>query len=274
MAALADEIAELDWYHTLELAPGVVTPGWLDPRPVVPQIPFPASLAGKRCLDVGTFNGFWAFEMERRDAAEVMAIDVLDPAGWDWPARSTPDVHEAIATRHAGGAGFEIAKRELGSSVERLDRSVYDLDPAEVGEFDLVYLGSLLIHLRDPVAALERVRSVCRGELIVVDGIDLPLSLLFPRRPVATLEGISRPWWWYPNVAGLAAMIEAAGFDVVEAPRRIYVPRGDGWGLRRLAPHKLTYRQGRYELVVAWKGDPHAVVVARPSLMSPSEPGG
>ena len=173
----------------------------------------------------------------------------------------------ARRSRSATRAGPASRSRSAssGSSVERLDRSVYDLDPADVGEFDFVYVGSLLVHLRDPVAALERVRGVCRGELIVVDGIDLPLSLLFPRRPVATLEAIARPWWWHPNVAGLAAMVEAAGFDVVEAPRRIYVPRGQGWWLRRLAPHKLTYRQGRYELVVAWKGDPHAVVVARPA---------
>ena len=123
------------------------------------SVPFPDSLAGKRCLDIGTFNGFWAFEMERRGAEEVVAIDVLDPARWDWPVRSPSDVREAIGKRQAGGAGFEIAKRELGSSVERLDRSVYDLDPADVGEFDLVYLGSLLLHLRDPVAALERVRA-------------------------------------------------------------------------------------------------------------------
>jgi tRNA (mo5U34)-methyltransferase len=265
MTSLAEEVAGLDWYHTLELAPGVLTPGYLDTRPVVAQVPFPESLAGQRCLDVGTFNGFWAFEMERRGADEVVGIDVLDPARWDWPAGSTPDVREAIAKRQAGGAGFEIAKRELGSSVERLDRSVYDLDPAVDGEFDLVYLGSLLVHLRDPVAALERVRSVCRDRLIVVDGIDLPLSLMFPRRPVATLEGISRPWWWYPNTAALAGMIEAAGFDIVEGPRRIYVPRGPGWQIRRLAPRKLAYRQGRYELIVAWKGDPHAVVVARPA---------
>jgi tRNA (mo5U34)-methyltransferase len=265
MTTLADEIAALDWYHTLELAPGVVTAGYLDTRPVVSEIPFPDSLAGKRCLDVGTFNGFWAFEMERRGADEVVAIDVLDPARWDWPAGSTSDVHQAMAKRHARGAGFEIAQRELNSSVERLDRSVYELDPAEIGEFDLVYVGSLLVHLRDPVAALERVRSVCRDTLIVVDGIDLPLSLAFPRRPVAVLEGISRPWWWYPNTACLVSMVQAAGFDLVERPRRLFIPRGPGRYARRLAPHKLTYRQGRYELIVAWRGDPHAVVVARPA---------
>jgi tRNA (mo5U34)-methyltransferase len=50
----------------MELAPGVLTPGWLDHRGAVARVPFPDSLEGKRCLDVGTFNGFWAFEMERR----------------------------------------------------------------------------------------------------------------------------------------------------------------------------------------------------------------
>lgn len=265
-ASLAADVARLEWYHTLELAPGVVTPGWLDTRGVVPEIPFPASLEGKRCLDVGTFNGFWAFEMERRGADEVVAVDVLEPSAWDWPARAEQETIDAIATRHAGGAGFELAKRALGSAVERLDRSVYDLDPAELGEFDLVYVGSLLIHLRDPVRALERVRSVCRGTLIVVDGIDPLLTLLFRRRPVATLEGLGRPWWWYANAAGVARMIEGAGFDVVDGPRRLYMPPGPAWHLPRFRPRALKDRQGRYALLVAWKGDPHVVVVARPGL--------
>ena len=265
MTALAEEIAELDWYHTLELAPGVLTPGWLDTRAVVGEIPFPDSLAGMRCLDLGTFNGFWAFEMERRGAEEVVAIDVLDPARWDWPSRSTPDVHEAIAKRHARGAGFEIAKRELGSSVERLDRSVYDLDPDDVGQFDLVYVGSLLVHLRDPVAALERVRSVCRGSLIVVDGVDFFLSIVLRRTPVAAFEGMGRPWWWTANATGLASMVQAAGFDVTAGPRRIYIPPGPGWPVRRLNPRGLRHRTGRFALLAAWKGDPHAVLAARPS---------
>jgi tRNA (mo5U34)-methyltransferase len=129
---LATEVAELDWYHTMELAPGVVTPGWLDLRPIVDQVPFPASLAGKRCLDVATFNGFWAFEMERRGAGEVIGIDVLDPMDWDWPAGSDPETISIMASRQARGRGFDIAKRETGSSVQRIERSVYDLDEARV----------------------------------------------------------------------------------------------------------------------------------------------
>jgi tRNA (mo5U34)-methyltransferase len=262
-SGVAEEIARLDWYHTFELAPGVVTPGWLDTRRVVSKIPFPASLAGKRCLDVGTFNGFWAFEMERRGASEVVAIDLLDPEAWDWPVTSSSATKKAIARRHANGIGFEIVKRELGCSAERVDKSVYDLDPADIGEFDLIYLGSLLIHLRDPVRALERVRSVCRGSLIVVDGIDVGLSLLHRRQAVANLDGRGRPWWWYANEAGVVRMVEAAGFELVSGPKRLYVPPGPGRKLRRFSPKALRNRDGRYALTVAWKGDPHVVIEAR-----------
>src|SRR6266542_4227201 len=93
----ADPIAELRdavasrpvWYHTLELAPGLVTPGWFDLRPIVQLMPWP-DVRGKRCLDVGTYDGFLAFEMERRGAAEVLAVDIDDHSKWDWP----PDVRQ------------------------------------------------------------------------------------------------------------------------------------------------------------------------------------
>jgi tRNA (mo5U34)-methyltransferase len=262
--SLREQVGALEWYHTMELAPGVETPGWNDTRPILGEIPFPASLAGKRCLDVGTFDGYWAFEMERRGASEVIAIDLIDPDTWDWPAGPDPEVIAAIGVRKAGGRGFEIAQRELGSSVKRLEKSVYDLDRAEVGTFDLVFVGSLLVHLRDPVLALERVRSVCSGTVIVMDGIDLLLTLIFPRRAVATFDGVGRPWWWTVNQLGLARMIEAAGLDIAEGPRRMYIPPGRGQPLPRLNPKLLTTRLGRYSLVLARKGDPHAVVVARP----------
>ena len=261
---LQAEVDALEWYHTIELAPGVVTPGWLDTRAVAPRIPFPASLAGKRCLDVGTFDGFWAFEMERRGASEVVAVDILDPAEWDWPAGCDPEVVAEIGRRKGAGRGFEIARRELGSSVTRLERSVYDLGPEELGRFDLVYVGSLLVHLRDPVRALDRIRSVCAGTVMLVDGIDLQLSLLFPRHPTATLHAKGRPWWWYPNQAALARMIEAGGFEITDGPRRIFMPPGPGQQLAPLRARLLTSRAGRDALLVARFGDPHAVVVARP----------
>jgi tRNA (mo5U34)-methyltransferase len=254
-----------EWYHTIELAPGIVTPGWFDTRAVVPELPFPDSLARKRCLDVATFDGFWAFEMERRGAAEVHAIDVLDPRMWDWPVTSTEETVAAINRRKEGGRGFDVAHRALGSSVTFEERSVYDLDLAEVGEFDFVYVGSLLLHLRDPVRALERVRSVCRGQLLLVDNIHLPLTILHPRRAVADFDGDGRPWWWKANLAALTRMLRAAGFEPDEGPRRIFMPPGRGHPSRRsLRPRMLRTAEGRHIALTALKGDPHAAILAHP----------
>jgi tRNA (mo5U34)-methyltransferase len=254
-----------EWYHTIELSPGIVTPGWFDTRQVVNQLPFPESLAGRRCLDIATFDGFWAYEMERRGAEEVHAIDVLDPRAWDWPVTATEESVAAIGQRKEGGRGFEVAHAALGSRVRFQEMSVYDLDPAETGEYDFIYVGSLLLHLRDPVRALERVRAVCRGQLLLVDGIDIALSLLHARRAAASFDGVDRPWWWKPNVAALAAMVRAAGFELERPPQRLFMPPGRGHPrVRDIRPSMLRSGEGRHVVLTALKGDPHAAILARP----------
>ena len=73
-----DVLPMFDWWHTIEVAAGVVTPGGWDLRATAGRLPWPVVLAGMRCLDLGTMDGFWACELEHRGAAEVVAIDVLD----------------------------------------------------------------------------------------------------------------------------------------------------------------------------------------------------
>jgi tRNA (mo5U34)-methyltransferase len=261
--ALTRRINEVQWYHTLELAPGLVTHGWFDLRGLAPRLPWP-DLQGARCLDVGTFDGFWAFEMERRGAAEVVAVDLLSPGDWDWPYGSTPEAVSEIGERKRAGAGFEVARDALSSTVTRHDMSVYDLDEATLGSFDFVYVGSLLLHLRDPVRALERVRRVCRGSLLLVDAIDLTLTARHPRRPVASLDGRGRPWWWKPNLAGLVRMVEVAGFQLLQRPQRVFMPPGAGQGRPRPSLNLLRNRTTREMTFHALRGDPHAAIRARP----------
>jgi tRNA (mo5U34)-methyltransferase len=71
----------LHWYHTLELPGWEVTAGWFGPRGLRPGA-MAGPVHGLRCLDVGTWDWFWAFEMERRGATEVVAIDVPYPRSW------------------------------------------------------------------------------------------------------------------------------------------------------------------------------------------------
>jgi tRNA (mo5U34)-methyltransferase len=263
---LAERIAGIEWYHSIDLGSGVVTPGWFDTRAAAAKVPLPARLDGTRCLDVGTWDGFWAFEMERRGAHEVVAIDVLDPARWDWPAKTRGGMGvEVLRAVKGASEGFAVARDALGSRVEREDLSVYDLDPQRHGTFDVVFLGSLLLHLRDPVGALERIRAVTAGRAVIADSIELVPTLIWPRTPVARLDGGERPWWWQPNRAALLRMVRSAGFLVEHATRPYFVPTGPGHPrppLRTLPP-RLRTAQGREEIVAALAGVPHVAVLAR-----------
>ena len=270
-AAVAREVAARDWYHTIELAPGLVTPGYFDLRELAAEI-LPASLAGARCLDIGTFDGFWALEMMRRGAAEVLAIDILDPRQWDWPVDSSDAARQAVGARKGSGDGFALVTRVLEQPIERRELSVYDLDRARTGGFDFIYVGSLLLHLRDPVRAITAVRGVCDGHALFVDAIDPLLTRLRPRLPLATLDGIGRPWWWQPNLAGLARMIESGGFEIEGRPRRVRMKAGKGFPRRLPDPRLLRHRRVRVELRNGYIGDPHGVVMGRPRATTAAAP--
>ena len=266
MSALAQDVAGVDWYHTIDLPGDIVTPGHLDNRPSLARMPLPASLHGKRCLDIGTWDGFWAFEMERRGAAEVVALDVDDSRRWDWPGSAPHQKIELFRARKHGRTSFEIAHGALGSSVHRIDASVYDLSPAEFGEFDFVFMGSLLLHLQDPGRALTAIRSVTRGEFLSNDTISLLLSILRPRTPTAELYALDEPRWWTPNVAGLKRLVRSGGFDIVSSGRPYFVPWGDGYQapglrLRQLAAHNVTHMLGHLTRL----GVPHMWILARPT---------
>jgi tRNA (mo5U34)-methyltransferase len=213
------------WYHTIELAPGVVTPGWFDLRRVLRKLPWP-EVEGLRCLDVATYDGCLAFELERRGAAEVIATDVASHADWDWLPRERDHgvaFLDAIAGRK--GRGFEIAAAALGSKVRREFVSVYDLSPEVHGTFDVVVCGALLLHLRDPFRALNAIRGVCNGRFLSIEQVDFLLTLTRRRLPAFDLVAKDGQWL-VPNVAGHRRMLEIAGFEIERAIRPFAEPFG------------------------------------------------
>jgi tRNA (mo5U34)-methyltransferase len=260
---LADQVASSAWYQTIALPGGIVTPGNFDTRDELRRVPLPKRLDGMRCLDVGTADGFWAFEMERRGASEVLAIDLRDPARLDWPG---PPKSEA-RMRELGGPelnrhrGFPIAHEALRSRVQWREMSVYDLDPASVGRFDFVFVGSLLLHLRDPVAALAATRRVLDGQLLSVDALSPLLTLLHPTQPIARLEAPGWPMWWALNLAAYRRLFDAAGLEVIASGRPFLLRTGPGFGETPRSRRPLYQRLQRQ--IVSRGGILHAWVRAR-----------
>ncbi|HSL18217.1 MAG TPA: methyltransferase domain-containing protein [Methylomirabilota bacterium] len=203
------------WWHCIELAPGIVTPGEdsnRDKLPVLEGLGLPERLDGVRALDIGCSDGYFAFELERR-GADVMAIDFVD----------------------AAATGFAVAKAILGSRVEYRVDSVYNLRPQVHGRFDLVFFLGVLYHLRKPLAALDAVRSVLPvgGQLYVATFL-IDEHVALPDGGVTTLERLNPklrdiPLWqacprdslngdwtncFAPNLRALQVALEEAEFAV------------------------------------------------------------
>ena len=132
---------------------------------------FPEDLSGKTVLDVGCRVGYFCFEAARRGAARVV--------GLDWNARAIARGREL-----AECLGLEVEFRLADADRELPDES-----------FDYVLCLNLLHHLRDPLAALERMGAITRDRLALEVagfgwndranlGMPWPLALLLSRLPV------------------------------------------------------------------------------------------
>jgi tRNA (mo5U34)-methyltransferase len=234
--ALRRAVAAQAWFHTIDLGHGIVTPGRDESARKLAWLRLPGDLRGQSVLDVGAWDGFFSFEAERRGAARVVA---LDSAAWREPAWGPG----GFGTK----AGFELARRALGSSVEDVELELDAISPDTVGRFDLVLFLGVLYHLKHPWLALERVASVCDGLLVVETHADLldlrrPAMALYPGAEVAG----DASNWWGPNAGALVAMLREEGFASVSVVHREPAPyRYARAAYRRLRGPRFRAQQGR-----------------------------
>jgi tRNA (mo5U34)-methyltransferase len=243
---LAAQVAAIVWYHSFDLPGGVSTPGLFDHRKVVDKLPLPDSLAGQRCLDVAASDGFWSFELARRGAAEVVSVDLPDATQQDYSGPPSDEPARAAGSGRANQA-FAIVKEATGLNVTRVDGSVYDLDSMGLGQFDFVFMGNILLHLRDPILALQQVRSVTKGEgeFFSYESISLPQTILRPLSPTGQFALGDENRFWTPNMRGHRRMVEAGGFKVFAHGGPLFQPFGPLWPKRPTSRpknlHEVTY---------------------------------
>src|SRR5687767_9256301 len=207
------------WFHCIDLGGGLVTktqsavgepvehprPTWEKVRAALPE-----DVAGMSVLDVGCNAGFYAVELKRRGAARVLGVD---------SQRNL--VRQAAFVRDA-----------LGLDIEYRRMSVYDLDPRELGQFDVTLALGLVYHCKHLVLALEKLFAVTRELLVLETAIYPPehspgsfnyevgglRPLLHPlayvENPGEAKEAIYN--WFLPGVEALTALLRNVGFDEVE----------------------------------------------------------
>jgi len=220
-------VADYEWYHTVDLGHGIVTPGQYDLQPILKNYGLPDTLAGKSVLDVGPGHGFFAFEFERRGAS-VATTELPNWAEHD----ASPALQEEFArvgdlpeAYHRGAFGFAIQARR--SPLQRYFCNVYDLTPERVGTYDLVFCASVLLHLTDPLRALFAIRKVSRDQAIICTGIDSVAAVAGDSRALFVGQ-VNGQAFWLPTITCLERMALAAGFKRVERVSTFSLKSRDG----------------------------------------------
>lgn len=181
------------WHHKFEIFQGIWTNGSYDPRFMLDLIGLPQNLSGKTVLDIGTSDGFFARQLFLRGAA-VTCIDYRDKRAH----------------------GFAVMEQLLNHEFPYHQMNVYSIDADKLGVFDYVLFLGMLYHLPDMVAALVKIRSVCREGMFLEThseefAEDVPLARYYQG---ATLAGDPTNFW-IPNRQCVRHMLGDVGFEVI-----------------------------------------------------------
>ena len=223
------------WWHSIDLGGGLVTPGaqsqeFLKARMHSLQLP---DVRGKTVLDIGAYDGFYSFEVERLGAARVVALD-----HYVWSLELTEHIrywndckergvvpelyHTTPHWRPAdlpGKRGYDTAHRALDSRVETVVADFMNADISALGTFDVVLFLGVLYHLENPLPAVRRVFELTRELAIIetaavmIPGYEhVPLCEFYESNELNT--DVSN--WWAPNQRALIGLCRAAGFRRIE----------------------------------------------------------
>src|SRR5580658_3153416 len=122
------DLAQTGWWHSFELPDGRKIDGANDLPGLKRRLalfPIPDDLSGKRVLDIGAWDGWFSFELERR-GADVVSVDNVE------------------------SPNFLYLHRELNSRIDYRILDVYELTPQKLGRFDIVLFLGVLYHLKHP----------------------------------------------------------------------------------------------------------------------------
>lgn len=246
------------WFHSIDLGHGVVTPGHKPPEVLRAELAALAlpDLRGKSVLDIGGWDGYFAFEAERRGASRVAVIDhymwAMDSPGQQAYWRRC--MEEGVEPRPyhetefwqpdtlPGKRGFDLAREVLDSKVEALVADFMETDLESLGRWDVVLYLGVLYHIEDPLRALRRLAAVTRDLAVVeTEAISIPAfdhEAIWRFFPGGELNGdVSN--WWAPNLAALGGALTAAGFSsacaLVGPPARLVAAGGGPHHYRAVA---------------------------------------
>ena len=202
LRARARELMTIYWHHSIQLFPDLVTKGGKSLELLEKEraaILGPLDLSGREVLDIGSWNGYFAFEAKRAGAARVIASDSLC---WHLPV-------------FRGRETFDLARECLDLNIETKVIDPTEL-PGDLAPVDVVLFLGVFYHMHDPIAVLKSAAALARDVLVIETHQDLltldrPGMIFYPRD---TLNG-DHSNWWGPNPECMFELLESIGWPRV-----------------------------------------------------------
>jgi hypothetical protein len=213
------DLSKTWFYHAMEL-PGIgpvgMEDGW-DLRGRFDEYTGHVPLAGRTVLDVGTASGFLSFEAEQR-AASVTSFDAGSVDDRDDRPQDSQRQY-AIDELNRMHAGYELAHRAFDSRAKIARGNIYQLSKI-VSAHEVVIVGQILVHLKDPYNALREAAACCSDTLIIAEGsfdANLPYAYF--------VGGAAATSYWHISNAMYRDWLEKFGFTLVYQNRSSYTCR-------------------------------------------------
>jgi tRNA (mo5U34)-methyltransferase len=188
---------------------------------------------------VNAWDGFYAFEAERRGAASVTALDyfvwsmdIKEHIKWWEECKAkgvNPGPYEKMPyfrpKELPGKIGFDTAKELRGSGVKQVVGDFMEMDLDSLGQYDVTFFLGSLYHMQNPFESLKRLAKVTKEVAVIeTEASEFPgfhSTALCEFFESNELNGDTSNWW-APNEKALAGMCRAAGFrrtETVKGPK-------------------------------------------------------
>lgn len=225
--AIARIANEGTWYHSFSFPNGVEASGTYDYRSLVTKMAFPP-MEGATILDVGCSDGFFSYYFATTcEAKHVTGIDSNPYTGevgtqvlenryeqykkkyqrhHDWPLLS--EEYKALGLRDGNKFNFIKHVYRVGN-MDFAHGSIYNL--AVFPKADVVFCGSLLEHLKDPITAIENLYSRTRS-LCIIDVSSVIDTFGLKSKPPLLRYTAGGGSFFHFSVKAVALMMESCGF--------------------------------------------------------------
>jgi hypothetical protein len=208
-------IEDCRFYHAMDIPRIGPVPGIWDLRGRFSDYTGGIELRGKTLLDVGTASGFLTFEAEQR-GARVTSFDAESTDQMDYMAFG---YHNRAEILRRTKNSYWFSHHYFKSRAQVVHGNIRNLSSI-VPPSDVVLLGQILVHLRDPLDTIRQASLLAGEHLVIIEGSfesDGPMAAF-----LGTGDGAGIHSWWHLSARLYHRWLSVLGFEIIQTTKNKY----------------------------------------------------